>query len=113
MSTHGTVLHYSPRHRLAVIGWESGDVQSMVLSEHLTDREVGLLLAMYDEPIPVKYGTHVRTLVPQTSEPTGETISALFETIPLRQVAYLTATGDRITFWCGMSSATGRWYVRM
>jgi len=96
-----------------MIGSETGGVETIDISEHLTPAEVDLLLAVYDEPIPVKYGTQVSTLVPASSDRADDTSDARFETIALRQVAYVASQGDRITFWCGMSTATGRWYVRM
>jgi hypothetical protein len=85
----------------------------MVISEHMRADEISSLLSVYDRPIPVKYGREVRVLLPSTSDLGGDTAEAVFETIPLNEYAYLMPGGERITFLCGMSPTTKRWYVRV
>lgn len=112
MSRHGTLLLYDARHRLAVIGWESGDVSSLTISEHLQPHEINMLLSLCDTPIKVKHGTHVSALLPGAGEGSGMTATALFETFELQQYAYHTLDGSRVTLWCGMAPTSKQWYVR-
>lgn len=113
----GTLLFFDLDSRTAALGWASGEVDFIVFSLHLLDAELGAMLAAYDKPIPVKYGTSVSVPVPHTvpvHDPAtiaAAQIAVTMEDIVLTEYGILTPLGMR-RFRAGYGPQSRRWCVR-